>query len=390
MLKFSNRTNRDVNEHAHWALRVMMLSLLALVFWAANSSIDQVTRAPGQLISPARIQLVQSSDGGVLTKIHVKEGDAVESGQVLVTLERERALAAVSDVSAKVAALRITLARLHAEVYETALEFPKDLSPYVDYIRNQGALYAKRQKALNEDIAAQEKLLELAKTELGLNSQLLSRGDISKTEILRLEKAVADAQAQIVNRRNKYLQDSQAEMTKAQEELSTQTELLRDRSLLLQHTVLYSPVDGLVNTIHTTTLGAVVRPGEAVLEITPTSDELVVETKVNPSDIAFVSTGQSASIKLDAYDSSIYGGMRGQVSYISPDVIKEDTKQGPHTYYRVLVLVQQREFKGPKADFIRLRPGLSASVEIKAQDRTVLSYLTKPITKTLADSLGER
>lgn len=375
---------------AHWALRGMMLGIVLLVVWAAKSSIDQVTRAPGQLISPARIQLVQSSDGGVLTEIHVKEGDAVTTGQVLATLERERAQAAVSDVSAKVAALRITLARLQAEVYGSPLEFPKDLKQYKDYIRNQGALYAKRQKAFKEDIAAQEKLLELAKTELDLNRQLLSRGDISRTEILRLEKAVADAQAQIVNRHNKYFQDSQAEMTKAQEELSTQTEQLRDRSQVLQHTVLYAPVDGLINTIRATTLGAVVRPGEAVIEITPTGSELVVETKVSPSDIAFVAVGQSAGIKLDAYDSSIYGGMRGQVTHISPDVITEETKQDPRSYYRVLVSVQEREFKGPKADFIRLRPGLSASVEIKAQDRTVLSYLTKPITKTISESLGER
>jgi membrane fusion protein, adhesin transport system len=281
------------------------------------------------------------------------------------------------------------LARLHAEVYEVPLKFPNELHEYRDYIRNQSDLYVKRQTAFREDIRAQEKLLDLAKKELSLNESLLARGDISRSEILRLEKTVADIQAQIANKRNKYFQDCQAEMTKAQEELSTQTEQLRDRSQILQHTTLYAPVDGLINSIKATTLGAVVRPGETVLEITPTSDDLVVEVKVAPSDIAFIAVGQYASVKLDAYDSSIYGGLSGEVSYISPDTLVEDTKQGTHSYYRVVVAVKSREFKGPKSELIRLRPGLSASVEIKAMDRTILSYLTKPITKTISKSMGE-
>jgi len=122
----------------------------------------------------------------------------------------------------------------------------------------------------------------------------------------------------------------------------------------------------------------------------PASENLVVEAKISPADIAFVEIGQFTTIKLDAYDASIHGAMRGEVSYISPDVLVEDTKQGPTSHYRVRVKVTGKEFKGAKADAIRLRPGLTATVEIKAQDRTVLSYLTKPITKTLAQSMGER
>lgn len=375
---------------ARYSLWVFMFGLIALVIWAYYGRIDQVTRAPAQLIAQGRTQLVQSSDGGVLTQLHVKEGDTVKAGQLLATLQKERAAAAVSDSSAKVAALRITLARLQAEVYNTPLKFEPSLLVYKDYIRNQTDLYNKRQTAFKDDIAALENILKFADDELRINSQLEASGDVSRAEILRLQRSVADIKAQISSKQNKYFQDAQAEMTKAQEELSSQTEQLKDRSQVLEHTELTAPVDAIVNNIRINTLGGVVRAGETVMELLPAGDHLIVEAKIPPSDIAFVALGQPTSIKLDAYDSSIYGSMRGEVTYISPDVLVEETRQGTASFYRVRVTVTGKEFSGSKADAIRLRPGLTATVEIKALDRTVLSYLTKPITKTLTQSLGER
>ena len=375
---------------ARYSLWVLMIGIVALVVWAYYGRIDQVTRAPAQLIAQGRTQLIQSSDGGVLTQLHVKEGDSVTAGQLLATLQKERAAAAVSDSSAKVAALRITLARLHAEVYNKPLQFERDLWGYADYIRNQTDLYNKRQTAFKDDIQSLQSILLLAEDELRINSQLEASGDVSRAEILRLQRSVADIKAQMSSKRNKYFQDAQAEMTKAQEDLSTQSEQLKDRSQVLDHTELTAPVDAIVNNIRINTLGGVVRAGETVMELLPTGDQLIVEAKIPPSDIAFVALGQPTSIKLDAYDSAIYGSMRGEVSYISPDVLLEETKQGSVSYYRVRVAVTGKEFNGAKADAIRLRPGLTATVEIKALDRTVLSYLTKPITKTLSQSLGER
>ena len=375
---------------ARYSLWVLMVGIVALVVWAYLGRIDQVTRAPAQLIAQGRTQLVQSSDGGVLTQLHVKEGDSVTAGQLLATLQKERAAAAVSDSSAKVAALRITLARLNAEVYNKPLQFERDLWGYADYIRNQTDLYNKRQTAFKDDIHSLQSILLLAEDELRINSQLEASGDVSRAEILRLQRSVADIKAQMSSKRNKYFQDAQAEMTKAQEDLSTQSEQLKDRSQVLDHTELTAPVDAIVNNIRINTLGGVVRAGETVMELLPTGDQLIVEAKIPPSDIAFVALGQPTSIKLDAYDSAIYGSMRGEVSYISPDVLLEETKQGSVSYYRVRVSVTGKEFNGAKADAIRLRPGLTATVEIKALDRTVLSYLTKPITKTLSQSMGER
>jgi adhesin transport system membrane fusion protein len=375
---------------ARWSLYGMVGSVLLLLGWAFVAEIDQVTRAPATIIAAARTQLVQSAESGVVTRLHVKEGDVVKAGQLLVTLEKERAEAAVADSSAKVAALRITLTRLQAEVYGKPLKFDQSLLVYADYVRNQTELYIKRKRAYTDDIQALESILAIARTELSINQALLPTGDVSRAEILRLQRTEADIQAQLTNKRNKFFQDSQAEMTKAQEELSTQTEQLRDRSQLLDHTELLAPSDGIVNNIRATTLGAVVRPGDVVLELLPTGADLVAEAKISPADIAFVSVGQRASVKLDAYDSSIFGAMNGEVIYISPDVLNEDTKQGPMSYYRVRIRIKDTEFKGKKASEISIRAGLTASVDIKASERTVLSYLTKPIAKTLSQSLGER
>lgn len=368
----------------------MILGLLMLLAWSAVGTIDQVTRAQAQIIAADRTQLVQSPDGGVVTQLHVKEGEVVKAGQLLVTLQKERAAAAVSDSGAKVAALRITLARLHAEVYGKPLTFDQDLHAYADYIRNQSDLYNKRQRAYKDDVNALENILALAEDELQINRQLEATGDVSRAEVLRLQRSAADVRAQLAGKRNKYLQDAQAEMTKAQEELSTQNEQLRDRSQVLEHTELLAPVDAVVNNIRVNTIGGVVRAGDTVIELLPQGNNLVAEAKVPPADIAFVALGQETSIKLDAYDSSIYGAMHGKVSYISPDVLTEESKQGPVTYYRVRIDITNREFKGAKAQEIQIRPGLTATVEIKALERTVLSYLTKPISKTFSQSMGER
>ena len=370
---------------------VMIGGFIALLTWASFAQIDQVTRAPAQIIAAERTQVIQAAESGVVTQIHVKEGDKVREGQSLMTLEKERAQAAVSDSSAKVAALRITLIRLEAEVFGRPLKFDKELQEYQDYIRNQTNLYERRRTAFRQDIESLERILGIARDELRINETLLRSGDVSRAEVLKLQRSAADISAQIANRRNKYFQDAQADMTKAQEELSTQSEQLRDRSQVLDHMELLAPADGIVNNIRATTLGAVLRPGDVVMELLPTGGDLIAEAKVTPTDIAFVEVGQEAFVKLDAYDSTIFGSLKGHVKYISPDVLKEEGRQGPIFNYRVHILVPQSALNTKRArDIVVLRPGLTATVEIKALERSVLSYLTKPITKTLQNSLGER
>jgi adhesin transport system membrane fusion protein len=375
---------------ARLTLIAITLAVTSLVVWASWAKIDQVTRASAQFIAAERTQVVQSPDGGVVTRLHVKEGDKVNKGQLLVTLEKERASSAVDDSAAKVAALKAAITRLEAELFGRELRFDAEVQKFGEYVRNQTDLYTRRRTALNEETESLQRILSIAEDELKINQGLLQSGDVSRSEVLRLQRAAADIRAQITNRRNKFFQDAQTEMTKAREELNTYQEQLRDRSQVLEHTELLAPSDGIVNNIRATTLGAVLRPGDVVLELLPTGGDLIAETKISPTDIAFVTVGQTAFVKVDAFDSTVFGGLRGDVIYISPDVLKEETKNGPVSYYRVHILVRESEFKGKKNHDIELRPGLTAQVDIKARERTVLNYLTKPIVKTLSESLGER
>lgn len=374
---------------ARLSIWVALIGIIILIVWASFAKIDQVTRATATVIASARTQEIQASEGGVLTDLAVVEGEEVKAGQLLVVLEEERAKAAVDNSASKTAALKAKLARLNAEIFETPLVFPKDVQSYPEYVQNQRALYNRRRQAINEDVSSLEKMLVLARQELSMNEPLLEYGDVSQADVIKLSRQVADIEAQINNKRNKYFEEAQAEMTKAQEELDTELEQLRDRAQVLEEKRLMAPTEGKIKNINVTTIGGVVKPGEVIMQILPTSSDLVVDAKVSPADIAYVKEGQQATVKLDAYDYSIFGAMNGTVSYISPDTLMEQTPKGEEPYYRVLIVINGAEFKG-RGDEIVIKPGMTASVDIKAMERTVLSYLTKPITKTLSEGLGER
>lgn len=381
-------TKPNINR-SRLSIWIALIGIIILVVWSSYAKIDQVTRAKATVIASARTQEIQASEGGVLTKLAVSEGEEVKAGQLLVVLEEERAKAAVDNSASKTAALRAKLARLNAEIFEKPLVFPKEVQNYPEYVQNQRALYDRRRQAINEDVSSLEKMLVLAKQELSMNEPLLEYGDVSQADVIKLSRQVADIEAQINNKRNKYFEEAQAEMTKAQEELDTELEQLRDRAQVLEEKRLMAPTEGKIKNINVTTIGGVVKPGEVIMQILPTSSDLVIDAKVSPADIAYVKEGQEATVKLDAYDYSIFGAMNGTVSYISPDTLMEQTPKGEEPYYRVLIIINGAEFSGRGSEIV-IKPGMTASVDIKAMERTVLSYLTKPITKTLSEGLGER
>ena len=380
------KPNVDRSRLSIW---IALVGIIILVVWASFAKIDQVTRAKATVIASARTQEIQASEGGVLTKLAVVEGQEVKAGQLLVVLEEERAQAAVDNSASKTAALKAKLARLNAEIFEQPLVFPKEVESYPEYVQNQRALYNRRRQAINEDVSSLEKMLVLAKQELSMNEPLLEYGDVSQADVIKLSRQVADIEAQINNKRNKYFEEAQADMTKAQEELDTELEQLRDRAQVLEEKRLMAPTDGKIKNINVTTIGGVVKPGEVIMQILPTSSDLIIDAKISPADIAYVKEGQDATVKLDAYDYSIFGAMNGTVSYISPDTLVEQTPKGEEPYYRVLIVIKDAEFQDRGSEII-IKPGMTASVDIKAMERTVLSYLTKPITKTLSEGLGER
>ncbi len=391
-LEFGMADDAGIGAGSRALLWAIVAAVAGFVLWAHWAELDKITRANGQAIVSLRNQVIQAPDGGVLEEMLVREGDTVKRGQLLFRFEQTRARAAVQESAAKVAGLKVAVARLQAEVFGTALRFDADADAYPELRDNQVALMRRRQAALSEEVGALERARKLAQEELAMNQPLVARGDVSRAEVLKLQRQVVDLTGQITNKRNKYYQDAQTDLAKAQEDLEGARQVLAQRREQLEHTQIYAPMDGVVRNVRlTTALGGVARSGDEILQIVPVDEDLIIEAKVKPRDIAFIKADLPTNIKLDAYDYSIYGSLQGTVSYISADTLYDDAKDGSQQpYYRVQIKTRSRDLTSRNGQPIQTQPGMTATVEIKTGKHTVWEYLTKPITKTLGESLQER
>jgi adhesin transport system membrane fusion protein len=371
-------------------LWVCVLAVGAFVYWADQAEISQVIRASGQVIASGRSQIIQSADGGVLEQLLVKEGQVVVKGETLATLDRTRMQASFLESQAKTVALMGQVARLRSELNGSELLFPKELDSYPIFKREQLELYKKRKFNINQEISSLGRMESLARRELQMNEPLLKTGDISEVEIIRLRRQVMDIEFQISNKRNKYLQDTQAELAKAEEDLASVKQQSAQRLDSLQRTDLIAPVDGVVKNVRLTTLGAVVKPSEEVMQIVPTDGDLIIEVRVKPQDVGRLKTGLAANIKVDAYDYTIYGSLSGTLSYLSPDTLSEDIKPNEQPYYRAQIKVLGKQFSSRPNEPIDIQPGMTATAEIVTGRHTILNYLIKPMIKTVSESLQER
>jgi len=366
------------------------LTVAGFLIWSNWAELDQITRSTGQVIASSRNQVIQSPDGGVLAALPVHEGAQVKRGELLVRFDKTRFEAGYLESAAKAAALKATVARLNAEIFGGVPKFPPELDKYPEFRITQLALFNKRQSAVSEEISALEQSQALIKLELEMNLPMVKTGDVSRAEILKLQRQSAEIQGQITNRRNKYLQDIQADLAKAQEDLAGVMQILAQRKEQLDYTEIRSPMDGVVRNVRLTTLGGVAKPGEEIMQIVPLNDDMIIEAKVKPADIAFVRPGLPATVKLDAYDYTLYGALKGEVIYISADTLNEEVRGTDQPYYRVQIKTGTLNLVSKSNQRIDIQPGMTATVEIKTGSNTVWRYLTKPITKTISESLGER
>ena len=368
------------------------LTFILCVFflWAYLAELDEISRAEAVVVASSRTQVIQSQDGGILENLFVREGDRVVQGQVLAQIDRTRALASYGETRSQVAALSARTSRLEAELFGRQPEYEEDATEYPDFVKNQNKLLSIRTQGISDELAAIENIRALVVEELMLNQPLEISGEVSRVEILRLERQAADLAAQKIKKQNDYLQELQSELSKSKEELTATRELLAQRKHILDQTELKSPMDGEVKNVSITTLTGVIKPGEDIMEIVPSNDELIVEGKLSPTDIGFVTVGMPVDIKINAFDPSIYGSLPGELVYISADAISEDLKQNELPYFRIQVKAISRQFSGRPNMRLDLQPGMTATAEIKTGRRTVLEYLTKPVLKTMSNSLRER
>ena len=367
----------------------LFVILIPFLTWASIAKLEQISRAKGIVIATAKKQEIQSANDGVIEEIFVVEGQSVKKDEVIAKLDQSQFQASYESIKSKVAALESTISRLKAEVFKKEMRFTPLSIEYPDFMSSQQELFKRRQEALNDEIGVLQNSLDLARDELNLNIPLVKTGDIGTIELIKLKRQVADLEGQIVNRKNKYFQESQAELTKYEEELSSQKQELADKTVTLGRAEIVSPMDAIVNNILITTKGAKVRAGDVIMQLVPV-DELVIEAKLSPSEISFVKVGQKASVKLDAYDFSIFGGFEGKVKHISSDTLVEKTAKGDEFFFRVLISIDGREMISKVGKKVIVTPGMTGQIDIITGERTVLTYLAKPVIKTLNEAFTER
>ena len=416
--------------------KIIWLALICvgcLLVWASIAEVEEVTRGDGKVIPSQSIQMVQSFDGGVIAEILTREGASVQKDQALVRIEAVRADSQKAESVSRKFALRAKLARLQAEASgQDRLVFDADsrkLAP--EAVEREESLFrarrlelasslrvidgqlAQRREEAREAVArrdASTATLALLNREVNVTRPLLKTGAVSEIEVIRLERDLARSQGESamaatqIDRlgaamnevRQRRLESEEAFRAKARAELNeTASELARlDESLKalddrVIKTVLKAPVDGIVKTLHAKSIGSVVQSGKEVVEIVPKDDTLLLEAKVNPRDIAYLHLGQSATVRLTAYDYAIHGGLAGKLEHISADTVS-DEKGNAFYIVRVRTVRPSADGGGIGSKSRPIIAGMTASVDVLTGKRTVLTYLLKPIMRAKAKAFTER
>lgn len=367
---------------------IICIGLLSLLIWAWLFKLEEVSTGIGKVIPSSKEQVVQSLEGGILTKLYVHEGQIVQEGQVLAQLDPTRFASNVGESASLLLASQATAARLRAEVNGTSLKFPSEVLKERDLVEEETALYHSRRSNLEESLSGLQQALILVDEELQMTEPLVAKGAASEVEVLRLKRQATDLRNQMNDVRNQYLVKAREELAKANTDIETQLQVVKGKSDSLNRTLFKSPVRGIIKEIDVMTIGGVISQNGKLMTIVPLDEQLLVEARISPRDIAFIHPGQDALVKITAYDYSIYGGLKGKVSIISPDTLRDEVKQDQF-YYRVYIRTDSGKLMNKAGKQFSITPGMVATVDIKTGEKTILDYLIKPFNKA-QEALRER
>jgi membrane fusion protein, adhesin transport system len=407
----------DNRERLSTQLLVIVSGLLVIfVAWAAIAEFDQVVTAEAKVYPFSRLQTIEHFEGGRVNKIHIKQGDEVKESDLLISLSPIQTQSDLNVQKDNVASLGIRLARLMAE-YDQQSDFSVSAEVIAQYralYDNERALFLERrgQRAANirakqaeidsaqSKVVAAEFSLSSSGQELEVMRQLVSKGLEPRLSLIRSEKSYSDAQGQFANSQQELLrakaaldsviQESQTnilgELAKVRSDFTAARESIVVTADKADRSEIRSPIAGVVNRVLVSTEGGTVKPGETVVEIVPQDSTIVVEASINPADIGFIQVGQSALVKLTAYDFSIFGALDGVVAVITADTI---TDEKGNQYYLIKVDLQTPYLKSG-GRVLRIIPGMTAQVDIVTGKRTALEYVFSPIAKVFKESLREK
>lgn len=379
-------------QRSGWTVWLIAATLGVFLLWANFAWVDEIVRAPGQVVSSSRPQIIQNLEGGILAELNVAEGDIVQAGQTLARLQGTLYQASVDDLTDQIAALDIRRLRLEAEAAgkEEFAVSAENAARVPEIVASERSLLLARQTDFEARRSGAKAVLEQAAKELDMTQRMFDRDVAPEIEVTRAQKAKSDAEARLNEVLTTTDLDRAAEYSKTQGELASLRQKLRLSQDQLSRTVLVAPMRGVVNRLAITTIGGVVRPGEEILEIIPLNEALFIEAKVKPADIASVRQGQEATIKLSAYDYTIYGTLKAAVQFISADTFKDERSSDPNgdPHYKVTLRVDTAKLTDRQAT-LEIRPGMQADVELLTGGKTVLTYLTKPLWRG-SEAMTER
>ena len=426
-IAFASRIPR-VSKNSSILLAVICFVFCSLFIWASIARVDDLTRAEGRVVPSARLQIVQNLEGGIIQSLNVRQGELVEAGALIGSLSSTQ-FGADRDTRRQ----QIGSLRLSAEANGKEPVFPDEVTVAShDFFQQEKSEYLARQSRLMGEISVAESQLQQrlkeaedtrnlmqttqnnlssAMQELSIVSRMVERGLEPRIELIRLQGRISELEGRAESARiaiprleaaieevrgkkdqaiRQFRSDASAELGKIMVELRSGEMGLPALVDKVERTEIRAPVKGVINRLLVTTIGGVVRPGETIAEIVPIDDQLVIEAHIKPKDIGFVQSGMKARIKITTYDYSIFGSMEGVVTQISADALPSDDRSQPNSFYflaRVETASNTFEAFGRSLPVI---PGMQAQVDIITGNKSVLSYLVKPVVAVKENAFRER
>src|SRR3954449_8538855 len=392
--------------------RMLLLTFLALLvtflIWAHFAILEEVKRGNGRVVPSRQTQVVQSLEGGIVGDILVQEGSIVQQGQSLMRIEDTKFASEFGEIRERRAGMVARVDLLEAEARgRSEGTFPDQLDQGVPAAApcHSSVFNMRSQKVaqdidvLNQQVTRLNGTLKLLDRELSITRKLYEQKVVPEIEMLRLERQatemrgqLAEAQSKIINITASFRSQADEDLAKSRGDLAVLDENIKSAQDRVRRTDLKSPVHGIVNRLNVTTIGAVVQPGANLMDIIPLDDSLLVEGKIRPQDIAFIRPNQDAVVKISAYDSSVYGSLKGKVERISADTIvdeKAEKSERQETFYRVMVRTEKNHL-GTVAKPLPIIPGMTTTVEVLTGEKSVLDYLLKPARTLRDEALRER
>ena len=393
------------------------------LLWASLAQVDEVTRGEGKVIPSSKLQTITAADPATVSELLVRSGQRVHKGQLLVRLDNPESASALGQLQAETESLQARAARLTAEgmgqnvacqgpdcAGEEALKAAREAAVRSKIAASQATADQARRDAAEAagTISTLQSSLALAQHQVQMMQPLAAKNIVPQTDLLEKQKEVIDIQGRIAAAREQQgkalaaVREAEAQAAQAgyefkQQALDERSQVnakiaVNQQSLLgaegkQNRTELRSPVDGVVNDVQVTTIGSYVQPGQKIMEVVPLGEKLLVETRVKPSDIAFIKVGDRALVKVTAYDFSIYGGLDGKVVQVSADSIYDDKEK--EAYFTVIVETD-KSYLMAAGKPLPITPGMMTSTQIITGRKSVLTYLLKPVLKARSDALRER